>query len=54
MDTGFREWSKQDFNNFVAGSEKFGRNKLDQIAQLVGKTEPEVRAYAAVFWARVD
>ena len=54
METGFRDWSKQDFNNFIAGNEKFGRKKLDLIAQLVGKTEPEVQRYAVIFWARID
>jgi hypothetical protein len=52
--TGFRDWSKQDFNNFVTGNEKYGRKNFEQISQLVGKPQKEVEKYAEVFWARVD
>jgi SWI/SNF-related matrix-associated actin-dependent regulator of chromatin subfamily A member 5 len=52
--TGFRDWSKQDFNNFITGSEKYGRKNFEQISQIVGKSQQEVEKYSIVFWARVE
>ena len=54
MQTGFREWSKQDFNSFITGNEKYGRKNTEQIAALVGKSQAEVEKYSAVFWARLE
>lgn len=52
--TGFRDWSKQDFNNFITGNEKYGRKNFEQIAQLVGKSQQDVEKYSSVFWAKID
>jgi len=50
---GFSAWSKRDFNNFLRGCEKYGREDLEHVAlEVEGKTEEEVREYAAVFWER--
>eukprot|EP00959_Pyramimonas_sp_CCMP1952_P320335 6704123-Pyramimonas_sp.AAC.1 len=41
---GFSSWSKRDFNNFVRGCERYGREDLDRITlEVEGKTEDEVR-----------
>lgn len=49
---GFLNWSKKDFNNFIAGSEIFGRDEFDKIAQEIGtKSIREVFKYAKHFWA---
>jgi SWI/SNF-related matrix-associated actin-dependent regulator of chromatin subfamily A member 5 len=50
---GFAAWNRRDFQQFVNGSAKHGRNNHRQIAAEVDhKTEDEVRAYALVFWRR--
>lgn len=41
---GFSAWSKRDFNNFLRGCEKYGREDLEHVAlEVEGKTEEEVR-----------
>lgn len=46
-------WSRSDFSAFVRACEKHGRDALAAItAEVEGKTEEEVRAYAVVFWKR--
>lgn len=50
---GFAAWTRRDFTAFTRGCERYGRAALDRVAAEVdGKTEAEVRAYAAVFWKR--
>jgi SWI/SNF-related matrix-associated actin-dependent regulator of chromatin subfamily A member 5 len=47
---GFSNWNKRDFTNFTRACERHGRDNLDLICKEVeGKTEDEVRKYAAVF-----
>jgi SWI/SNF-related matrix-associated actin-dependent regulator of chromatin subfamily A member 5 len=53
ISTGFSEWSKNDFNGFIKGCEKFGRKAYKEIAELIeDKTEKDVREYASAFWKR--
>ena len=53
MDQGFADWSKKDFTAFVKACERFGRDRLQDIAADVeGKTLDEVKKYSKVFWAR--
>ncbi|GBG00203.1 chromatin-remodeling complex ATPase chain, partial [Raphidocelis subcapitata] len=50
---GFSSWNRRDFGAFVRACEKYGRDRLDQIAgELDTKSLDEVKAYAAAFWAR--
>ena len=50
---GFGAWSWRDYLAFVRGAERYGRADYAHIAEEVGtKSAAEVRAYAAVFWAR--
>lgn len=50
---GFGDWNKRDFQQFVNGSAKFGRNDYDNIATEVDSKDPkEVKEYAKVFWKR--
>ncbi|OAA79700.1 chromatin remodelling complex ATPase chain ISW1 [Akanthomyces lecanii RCEF 1005] len=50
---GFGNWSKRDFQQFINGSGKFGRNDYHGIATEIGsKTAPEIKEYAKVFWQR--
>ena len=54
LKTGFVEWSKQEFNDFIVGSEKYGRNNVEQIAEfLKTKNVEEVKAYKTAFWSRI-
>ncbi|PGH20766.1 hypothetical protein AJ80_03527 [Polytolypa hystricis UAMH7299] len=50
---GFGYWNRRDFQQFVNGSAKFGRENYTEIATEVdSKTPEEIEEYAAVFWDR--
>lgn len=50
---GYSNWNRKDFSAFVRACERHGRNNLTEIAkEIEGKTEDEVRQYAAVFFER--
>jgi SWI/SNF-related matrix-associated actin-dependent regulator of chromatin subfamily A member 5 len=50
---GFGEWNKRDFQQFINGSAKYGRNDYESIATEVdSKDAKEVKEYAKVFWKR--
>jgi SWI/SNF-related matrix-associated actin-dependent regulator of chromatin subfamily A member 5 len=50
---GLSNWSRRDFNAFTRACERHGRTALSEIAKEVeGKTEQEVRDYAAIFFSR--
>ena len=50
---GFVDWNRRDFQQFINGCAKHGRNNYAGIATEVdGKTEKEVRQYSQVFWKR--
>lgn len=50
---GFGDWNKRDFQQFINGSAKYGRNNYDLISWEVDSKDPkEIRDYAKVFWKR--
>ncbi|KAF2276727.1 uncharacterized protein EI97DRAFT_417712 [Westerdykella ornata] len=50
---GFPEWNKRDFQQFLNGSAKYGRQNYEGIAEEVdGKTAEEIEEYAKVFWKK--
>ena len=50
---GFGEWNKRDFQQFINGSAKSGRNDYVGISDEVDSKDPaEIKAYAKVFWQR--
>lgn len=50
---GFGHWNRRDFQQFVNGSGKYGRNDFQGISnEIDSKTPAEIRAYAKVFWQR--
>jgi SWI/SNF-related matrix-associated actin-dependent regulator of chromatin subfamily A member 5 len=50
---GFGDWNKRDFQQFINGSAKYGRNNYEDIALEVDSKDPkEIREYAKVFWKR--
>lgn len=50
---GFPEWNRRDFQQFINGSAKHGRDNYDGISNEVdGKTVEEIEQYATVFWKR--
>ncbi|KAI7133663.1 chromatin remodelling complex ATPase chain ISW1 [Hortaea werneckii] len=50
---GFGEWNKRDFQQFVNGSAKYGRNNYDNIAlEVDSKDANEIKKYAKVFWKK--
>ncbi|KAH9906730.1 chromatin-remodeling complex ATPase-like protein [Xylariomycetidae sp. FL2044] len=52
---GFAEWNRRDFQQFINGSGRYGRNDYERIAEEVdSKTPAEIKAYAKVFWQRYD
>lgn len=51
--TGFPEWTRQEFTDFLLGSEKYGRNDITYIQEVVKtKTVEQVKAYKMSFWSR--
>lgn len=51
--TGFNNWTKRDFNQFIKANERFGRDDIQHIAKEVeGKSPEEVMEYSAIFWER--
>ncbi|KAG8895645.1 hypothetical protein FRC00_007177, partial [Tulasnella sp. 408] len=51
----FFSWSKRDFQQFIRGIEKHGRNEYAKIADEIDdktKTTEEVKAYSELFWQR--
>ncbi|KAI1462633.1 SWI/SNF family of DNA-dependent ATPase [Annulohypoxylon moriforme] len=50
---GFGEWNKRDFQQFINGSGRYGRQDYERIAEEVdSKTPADIKAYAKVFWQR--
>ena len=48
---GFGDWNRRDFQQFINGSAKYGRNNFDGISEEVdGKDVKQIKAYAKVFW----
>jgi SWI/SNF-related matrix-associated actin-dependent regulator of chromatin subfamily A member 5 len=47
---GFSRWNRHDYTLFVKASGKYGREGVDKIALDVGKSETEVKEFAAAFW----
>jgi SWI/SNF-related matrix-associated actin-dependent regulator of chromatin subfamily A member 5 len=52
--TGFREWSKSDFNSFITACDKWGRHSYEEIATTINKTVDAVISYSNVFWSRLS
>lgn len=50
---GFGDWNKRDFQQFINGSARYGRNDFENIALEVDSKEPdEIKKYSKVFWKR--
>lgn len=50
---GFGHWNRRDFQQFVNGSAKFGRDNYIDIATEIDSKEPdEIEEYSKVFWER--
>ncbi|KAF2196634.1 hypothetical protein GQ43DRAFT_404684 [Delitschia confertaspora ATCC 74209] len=53
LENGFPEWNKRDFQQFLNGSAKYGRDNFEGISEEVdGKTTEEIKSYAKVFWKK--
>src|SRR5690606_20427463 len=53
--SGFSNWNRRDFQQFVNGCAKFGRKAYSAIAEeMDSKTAEEVQEYAEVFWERLE
>ncbi|KAF2874386.1 SNF2 family N-terminal domain-containing protein [Massariosphaeria phaeospora] len=53
IEQGFPEWNKRDFQQFLNGSAKYGRQNYEGVSEEVdGKTADEIEAYAKVFWKK--
>jgi SWI/SNF-related matrix-associated actin-dependent regulator of chromatin subfamily A member 5 len=49
------DWSRKEYQAFLKGCELFGKNEHEMIAGFIGtKTTEEVKAYADIFWQRID
>ncbi|EAQ84663.1 conserved hypothetical protein [Chaetomium globosum CBS 148.51] len=50
---GFGDWNRRDFQQFINGSGRYGRQDYEGIAMEVdSKTSQEIKTYAKVFWQR--
>ena len=58
MAQAFVKWSRRDYKAYVGACERFGRANLDEVFNsVVAQTDKdldEVKAYHAVFWAKVE
>ncbi|KAJ0107377.1 hypothetical protein J7T55_009341 [Diaporthe amygdali] len=53
--SGFEEWNRRDFQQFINGSNLYGRNNYDGIASHTqNKNAAEIKQYAKVFWQRYE
>ncbi|KAF2758351.1 chromatin-remodeling complex ATPase-like protein [Pseudovirgaria hyperparasitica] len=53
VEEGFPEWNRRDFQQFINGSAKYGRDNYTGISNEVdGKDADQIKAYAKVFWKR--
>jgi len=53
LEQGFSSWSRRDFNAFVKGCEKYGRDNMEKIAgEIESKSLNEVRQYSTIFWEK--
>lgn len=52
---GFEEWNRRDFQQFINGSNLYGRNNYEGIAtHCQNKNAAEIKQYAKVFWQRYE
>lgn len=52
---GFGDWNRRDFQQFINGSAKYGRDNSEGISEEVdGKDVDEIKAYAKVFWKKYE
>lgn len=50
---GFANWTRRDFQQFINGSAKFGRNNYEEIStETDHKEADEIKEYAKIFWKR--
>lgn len=53
--SGFEEWNRRDFQQFINGSNLYGRNNYEGIAtHCQNKNAAEIKQYAKVFWQRYE
>ncbi|EPZ34649.1 hypothetical protein ROZALSC1DRAFT_27044 [Rozella allomycis CSF55] len=51
---GYGNWTRKDFQQFIKGCEKFGRNNFVEIEKEVEtKSLDEIKDYSKVFWSRI-
>jgi SWI/SNF-related matrix-associated actin-dependent regulator of chromatin subfamily A member 5 len=51
--SGFPDWNRRDFQQFINGSAKYGRTNYEGISEEVdGKNAAEIKEYAKVFWKK--
>lgn len=53
VEQGFPQWNKRDFQQFINGMARYGREDWDGIAEEVdGKDADQIKQYAKVFWKK--
>ena len=51
--TGFSDWNRRDFQQFINGSAKYGRKNYEGIAiEVDGKDAKQIKQYSEVFWKK--
>ncbi len=55
LSTGYIEWTKDEYLNFIKACEKYGRKDFGKISEHLGtKTPREVEEYSKVFWVKIN
>lgn len=55
LDTGFKNWSKQEFQDLVSGLEKYEQTNYERLQEVVkSKSVEEVKEYLDMFWVRIE
>jgi SWI/SNF-related matrix-associated actin-dependent regulator of chromatin subfamily A member 5 len=56
VSAGFGGWNRRDFRTYISACERFGRTDkesiMDEVAEVCGKTRPQVKLYHQTFWRR--
>jgi SWI/SNF-related matrix-associated actin-dependent regulator of chromatin subfamily A member 5 len=50
--SGFGDWTRVHYNNFVRASAKYGRAEFEKVAKDIGRPLDEVVRYANAFWEK--
>lgn len=51
---GFSNWNKKEYQRFIRGMEKYGKNDIKKISKYLERDEEDVKKYHKIFWERIE